>query len=144
MLFRTLPTTLLQIFCKIILNTQVIVKNVIDPNYNFSRNSLECLDYPGCGEEQAGAYMSNGIQPISEFLLTRVVWIPATLENNIRLRHQIKKHLKESSWLAFHRHFSFKCVPRDALIVEISPNYSSLFWPLQACMGLQREHSMDL
>ena len=34
MLIRTSPTTLLQIFCKIILNSQVIVKSIIDPDNN--------------------------------------------------------------------------------------------------------------
>ena len=34
MLIRTLPTTLLQIFCKIILNSQVIIKSIIDPDNN--------------------------------------------------------------------------------------------------------------
>ena len=35
MLIRTLPATFLQIFCKIILNSKVIVKNIIDPDDNF-------------------------------------------------------------------------------------------------------------
>ena len=39
MLIRILPTTPLQIFCKIILNSQVIVKSIIGPDDNFSRNS---------------------------------------------------------------------------------------------------------
>ena len=34
-LIRTLPTSLFQIFCIIIFNSQVIVKNVIDPDDNF-------------------------------------------------------------------------------------------------------------
>ena len=34
LLIRTLQTTLLQIFCKMILNSQVIVKNSIDPDDN--------------------------------------------------------------------------------------------------------------
>ena len=37
MLFRTLSTTLLQIFCKIILNSKVDIKSSIDPD--FLRNS---------------------------------------------------------------------------------------------------------
>ena len=32
MIFRTLPITLLQIFCKIILNVKVIIKRVIEPD----------------------------------------------------------------------------------------------------------------
>ena len=32
---KTLPATLLQIFCKVILNYQVIVKNIKDPDDNF-------------------------------------------------------------------------------------------------------------
>ena len=40
MLIRTLPTTLLQIFCKIILNSKVIVKSIIDPDDNSWMNSL--------------------------------------------------------------------------------------------------------
>ena len=32
---RTLPTTLLQKCCKTILNLQVIVKSIIDPDDNF-------------------------------------------------------------------------------------------------------------
>ena len=39
MVFRTLPTTLLHIFCKTILTFKVIVKNVVDPEDNFWRNS---------------------------------------------------------------------------------------------------------
>ena len=39
MLFRTFAITLLQIFCKIILNFQVIVKSILDPDYNFWKNS---------------------------------------------------------------------------------------------------------
>ena len=38
MLIRTLPTTLLQIFLKRILDNQVIVKNTMDPDDNFSQN----------------------------------------------------------------------------------------------------------
>ena len=39
MLIRTLPTSLLQIFCEAILNFQVIVKSVKDPCDNFKSNS---------------------------------------------------------------------------------------------------------
>ena len=35
MLIRTLPTTLLQIYCKIIPNSDVIVKSVIAPDDTF-------------------------------------------------------------------------------------------------------------
>ena len=35
---RRLPTTLLQIFCKTILNFKVIVKNIIDPDDNVWSN----------------------------------------------------------------------------------------------------------
>ena len=38
-LLRTQSTTLLQILCKIILNSKVIVKNSLEPDDNFSRNS---------------------------------------------------------------------------------------------------------
>ena len=34
MLVRILPTTLLQLFCKIILNFQVIVKSILNPDNN--------------------------------------------------------------------------------------------------------------
>ena len=36
-LLRTLPTTLIQIFCKIILNFQDIVKSILDPYDNIMR-----------------------------------------------------------------------------------------------------------
>ena len=36
---KMLPTLLLQIFCKIILNFQVVVKNIKDPDDNFMNNS---------------------------------------------------------------------------------------------------------
>ena len=36
---KTIPTTILQIFCKIILNYKDIVKNVIVPDDNYWRNS---------------------------------------------------------------------------------------------------------
>ena len=39
MSIRILSTTLLQIFCVIILNFIVIVKSIIDPDNNFQRNS---------------------------------------------------------------------------------------------------------
>ena len=39
MLMKTLPTTLLEIFCKIMLNLKVIVKIVFDPDDDFWRNS---------------------------------------------------------------------------------------------------------
>ena len=39
MLIKTLPTTLHQIFCKIILNSEVIVKSIKDPDDNVKRNS---------------------------------------------------------------------------------------------------------
>ena len=39
MLIRTLTTTLLQIFLKINLNFQVIVKSIKDPDDNFKMNS---------------------------------------------------------------------------------------------------------
>ena len=37
---RTVPTTLLQIFCKTILTFKVIVKGIIDPDDNFWRKVL--------------------------------------------------------------------------------------------------------
>ena len=40
MLFRTLPTTLLQIFSKIILNSKVSVKSILDPDDNFLEKCL--------------------------------------------------------------------------------------------------------
>ena len=40
MSITTLPTTLLQIVCKTILNFKVIAKSTIDPDDNFWRNSL--------------------------------------------------------------------------------------------------------
>ena len=40
MLYRTLSTTLLQIFCVIIFNIKVIAKSIIDPEDNLWRNSL--------------------------------------------------------------------------------------------------------
>ena len=40
MSFIIIPTTLLQIFKKIILNFIVIVKSIFDPDDNFWRNSL--------------------------------------------------------------------------------------------------------
>ena len=39
MLIRIVPTTLLQIFRKTILNYKDIVKSIIDPDDNFSKNS---------------------------------------------------------------------------------------------------------
>ena len=39
MIFRTLPTTLLQIFCKIIPNFKDIVKSIVDPDDDCWRNS---------------------------------------------------------------------------------------------------------
>ena len=44
MLFRTLPTTLLQIFCKFYLNLQIIVKNIKDADDNFKSNSQALMD----------------------------------------------------------------------------------------------------
>ena len=35
MLFRIMPTTILQIVCKIILNSKVIIKSIKDPDDNF-------------------------------------------------------------------------------------------------------------
>ena len=37
-LMGTFPTTLLQIFCEIILNSHIIVKSVLDPDDNFTRS----------------------------------------------------------------------------------------------------------
>ena len=37
--YRTIPTTLLQIFCKIILNSKVIVKSIVVPDGNWKWNS---------------------------------------------------------------------------------------------------------
>ena len=45
MLIRTLSTTVLEILCKIILNFQVIVKSITDPEDNFKKtcvNGLKC------------------------------------------------------------------------------------------------------
>ena len=39
MSIRILSTTLLQKFCKMILNLKVIVKSIIDPDDNFQSNS---------------------------------------------------------------------------------------------------------
>ena len=39
MLIGILSTTPLQILCRIILNSKVISKSIIDPDYNFWRNS---------------------------------------------------------------------------------------------------------
>ena len=40
MLFRIIPTLLFQIFFKIILNSKVIIKIIIDPDGNYYGNSL--------------------------------------------------------------------------------------------------------
>ena len=50
MLIRTLPTNLLQSFCKIFLNSKVIVKSIIDSTQQFleellSINGLNALTY---------------------------------------------------------------------------------------------------
>ena len=45
MLIRPLPTALLQISCKISLNSKVIVKNTIDPDNHFLRNSKALMGY---------------------------------------------------------------------------------------------------
>ena len=47
MLFRTLPITLLQIFSKIILNSKISAKSILDPDDNLlekrlSINGLKC------------------------------------------------------------------------------------------------------
>ena len=42
-LIRTLPTIFHHIFCKIILNFEVIVKSFIIPDDNFQRNSLAIM-----------------------------------------------------------------------------------------------------
>ena len=39
-LVRTPPTTLLQIFCELILNSLVIVKSIIDPDGNLLRKRV--------------------------------------------------------------------------------------------------------
>ena len=39
-MIRTLPTTLLQIFCKIIPNSKDIVKSIIAPDDNFPNEAL--------------------------------------------------------------------------------------------------------
>ena len=43
MSIRTLPITLLQIFCKIIRNSNVFVKSTSDPDEKFCRNSSESM-----------------------------------------------------------------------------------------------------
>ena len=43
MLFRTLPTTLFQIFCKIIVNFQAIAKSIKDPDENVKSNSYALM-----------------------------------------------------------------------------------------------------
>ena len=40
MFLKTFSTTLLQIFCKISINSKVIIKSIIDPDDNCWRNSL--------------------------------------------------------------------------------------------------------
>ena len=45
MLIRTLPTISLQIFCKMIINSKVIIKSIIDPDDNFWRNSQVLMGY---------------------------------------------------------------------------------------------------
>ena len=57
LLFRIMPTTLLQIFCKIILNSKVIIKSIIDPDDNSHVYGLWSL----AGKSHAGEIFKGGL-----------------------------------------------------------------------------------
>ena len=67
MFIRTLPTSLLQIFGKITLNTKVIVKSIIDPDVNFSKSPLSMSELiRGSGNARLPmhpiGYLSRGLR----------------------------------------------------------------------------------
>ena len=72
MLNRTLPTTLIQIFCKIIFNSKVIVKSIIDADDNFWRSSQALM-----GEALSCYMMWEVILVIQEKVFIRT--LPTTL-----------------------------------------------------------------
>ena len=53
-------------------------------------------------------------------VLTNVVWIFITFENNFVVTHKLEKYLKRSCWYVSGQHFAFKYFYENCLVIEIS------------------------
>ena len=95
MLDRTLPTTLFRIFCKIMLNFQVIIKSIEDPDEDFKgvngltktcRKSTHCTD----------TNSSRG-RTVLLVLSVTLCWWPWNTEMSVHLRlGQVSLHIRHS------------------------------------------------
>ena len=101
---RTLPTTLFQIFCKIIINFIIIVKSTLDPDDNFKRN----------------AYGTIGLTHSCLDIFSLAVLTFNTLENNLKINLKFSKYLIGSYELDLDQHFPSKTFMKIAFLREIS------------------------
>ena len=62
--------------------------------------------------------------------LESIVCYSHTFGNNLGIKREFTKYLKESCCLASDQHFSFKCFPENAFVSEIFPILSGLYWQL--------------
>ena len=67
--------------------------------------------------------------------LESIVCYSHTFGNNLGIKGNFKKYLKESCWLASDQHFSFKCFPENVFASKIIQKSSGLFWLLLVLMG---------
>ena len=76
----------------------------------------------------------NNVTFINTFTLRvtveSIVCYSHTFENNLGIKGNLKKYLKESCWLASDQHFLFKCFPEDVFGGKIIQKLSGLFWLL--------------
>ena len=120
MLFRTLSTTLFQIFSKIILNSKVSVKSILDPDDNFLE---ECLNINGLSMrktmELKRFWFFNACILLNLGHLTCSCQDTETadsVENYPKIKHELAKYLNESCHSCSDRHSSPNHHPKDCFI----------------------------
>ena len=131
MLVRRQQTTLLQIFCKTVPHSEVIVKSIIDPDCNFSKNSLSIkrLSFWHLNSCMIRLTILALTHSHSESPLESIVCYTHTCENKLVIKQNFTKYLKESCCLAYDQYFFFKCFPENVFVSKILQKSSGLFRP---------------
>ena len=117
MRIRTLPTILLQIFWKIFLNVQVIVKSSIDPDDNFKSQDQHFYYYSTSCMTLNPYWISAGKSCLNAFTLKYLLKI-------LKIRYELANYLKVVI-------FCFKSV---AIIWIIVPCYWTQHFPQSHCL----------
>ena len=109
-------------------------------NFNLPKSYEMFSLYSPCNSimeliEIARSHFSNhSVGPINPFTLKNssrnIVCYFHTFENNLGMKRNFAKYLKEICCLSSDQHFSFKYFQKNAFVRKIFPRSSGLFWPL--------------